>query len=300
MIDAFESRLADLLHDRLAPDAPVQIVARPRDGSSALDAKRARVTVRVLDAQPAIEVGDDKLEVLEDEGDFELRTVLRLAGRAAIELEVAPAQAAGDQQAQRGVLIGALDAVLVALHDETTRNGADFATDQDQGFELDSFRLEKVEFTALDPANFRFVRASYGYSGRFWPVRPGIEGDAIVTTPTRTAILPALLPRGLRARAGGADLDVPVLLDLRARAGASPRLTARMLGSGPPGAIVGDTTGLPAGLTACASDDLGRFHVVYRPPANLAGKATVRVELGLAHSDRPGIKVGEFAIEVSE
>ena len=217
MIDAFELRLADLLADRLAGASPVQLVTRVRDGVAALVAGRARVTVRVLGAQPSVELGDDRRHARRVQMSFELRTLLRLEGAVLVEVEVASAQSDTGGTNQRAALVDAVDRVLVALHAEDVRDGSAFDTDEDLGFELDAFRLERVEARAEGAPDARFFDLHFRYTGRFWPVEPPVAGEIIDVAATRMATLPLRIPTALVARPGGADLRVPIELELRAR-----------------------------------------------------------------------------------
>jgi hypothetical protein len=107
-----------------------------------------------------------------------------------------------------------------------------------------------------------------------------------------------VLPAGLRAVGGGADVTAPVLVDLRTLGGAPARLVARLAGAAPPGQLVGDTTGVPAGSVAYDPEDGGRFDLVFRPAGVLAGSAVARVVLSLAAEDHPTVRLGEFEIAV--
>jgi hypothetical protein len=279
MIDAFEARAADLLADRLSTTAQVRLW--------------------VGAARPWLEVGDDREQVRRGPGGFELRPVLRLAGELFIELEIgAPGEGGPGAAVQRQTLIGALDQLLVALNDGAVRDGTAFATDVDQGFELDGFRLDRVEQAPDALSDFRRIRAVYAYAGRFWPVQPALAGPAIETLPTRIVVLPAKRPEVLAAVAGGPDLEIPIALDLRVRSTAIARVVARLLGASPPGALIGDPTGLPPGSVGYVPDD-GRFQLVYRPPVSLSKSTRVSVELSLSRQGGKGTRLDTLHIEVS-
>ncbi len=301
MIDAFESRLADLLADATSGAAAVAGVSRLRDGLTDAPAGKARVTVQLISGAPSTELGDDRLESIDK---LSQRPVLRLSGEAEIAVEVATQAAPADQAGERGVLLRALDAVLLALHDATVRDGTKFATNVDQGFELDGFRLEGLQPDAQQLTNFRRLTVRYAWSGRFWPATAPIAGPAIAKVPTRVAVLPLTAPATVEVHAGAAPLSVAMALDLRGwqagAAGAPPpaRAAARLMGASPPGALVGDATGLPAGWIGFAVDAAGNFTLVYQPPATLAARADVRVEIGLAAPDHETAPLGELRITV--
>lgn len=299
MIDSFEQRLADLLADRVADAAEIQQVGRRRDGSAPAAAGRVLCTVEVTTAQPAREMGDDRREVRRGPNGFGLRPVLRLSGDAIVALEAAGGVAPNDQPGQRPALLRAVDQVLLALHDEDVRGGGAFATDEDQGFELDAFRFEGTGENA-DSAPLPFTRFElrYTYGGRFWPVQPDVPGDAILTPATRMAILPLDLPEPLTVHAGAADLAISIGASLGVAGGAEARVVARLRGATPPGQLVGDPTGVPAGAVGYVGDADGRYRIVYRPPATLGAPVTVRVALSLANRERPTVALGELRLRV--
>lgn len=307
MIDPFEAALADLLADRVGPDPAVAVVTRWRDGMADPLGDEARVAVLVLDAQVSDELGGDRDEELRGAGDISLRASLRLAGQARITVEVATTDQAAEQVGQRAALVAATDAVLVALHDGEVRTGRVWGDDHDQGFAIDRFRLVRVAQPEEPPDQFRRLDIWCDYAGRFWPTEPLVEGDLIVAPiRVRSATLDPVLPQGVRAVGGGADVVAPVVVDLRTLGGADPRLVARLSGAAPPGTLVGDTVGVPEGSVAYEPADPGdgaggaggRFEVVFRPAAVLAGSAIARVVLSLASEDRPTARLGEFEIAV--
>lgn len=300
MLNAFEQRLADLLADALAQTPAVDGVVRAGGPAVNASASAALITARVLSAAPREEVGDDRRELLRVPGGLDLRTLLRLSGEVLLEVTLARALNAGDAATQRASLMEALDALLAVLQDSALRSGEEFDTDEDQGFELDSFVLRSVDSQHDSPDDVRAFRVLCRYSGRFWPVEPALAGPAIERIPTRIAVLPAKFPASVRARASDGDVRVPIEVDLRELGGARGLLVARLLGSTPPGALVPDSAGAPAGSAGFAPQADGRFEVVYRPPASLAGQVRVRVRLGLASAERGTLEVGELSIEVRE
>lgn len=292
MLDAFETRLADLLADLLAGQEEIAGVARA-GATSAFGPKGARVHVRVLSGAPRSVLGDDEREALGQKGAYTLRQTLRLEGQVQLELSVLAAA-----KDPRVALLKAVDRVLLALHAGDVRTGGAFKTDADLGFELDGFRLEGVTTPASPTVDDRRIQIDYRYSGAFWPLAPAESGKPITTVPVRLAVLPAGLPEGLSVSAGGADLDVPITLDLRAMGGATGLLAARLRGAAPPGQLVGGTSGGPPGFVVYAPGEDEQYHLRYRPPATLSGRARVRVELRLAQPDRPTVAVGELSLEV--
>lgn len=306
MLDAFETKLADMLADRLAGETLIGDVRRPRVDSTPPAATAARVTVEVVSAVPTAELGDDRLEVLGQSGAYELRPVLCLSGSVVVGLALGSASGA-EAQTQRGLLLQALDHVLLALHGPEVRNGSAFGAAPEQGFSLHAFRLERITAVrsevvpgAADDSG-PHMYCCYAFAGRFWPVEPPVAGDIITTLPTRIALLPAEVPSGdaaQRARAGGPDLEIPVRLDLRAMGGAAQRLIARLMGASPPGQLVGSAVEAPAGSVSYAVDPDGAYRVVYRPPTSLDGTARVRVRLALARAEGAAIAVDTLEIEV--
>jgi hypothetical protein len=211
VLDAFETKLADMLADRLAGDALIGDVRRPRADSTPPAATAARVTVEVVAAAPTVELGDDRLEVLGQPGAYELRPVLSLTGGVVIALALGSADAA-EAQAQRGLLLQALDRVLLALHGPDVRNGSAFGGAPEQGFSLHAFRLERIAAVrgevvpgAADESG-PHMYCRYAFAGRFWPVEPPVAGVIITDMPMRIALLPAEVPDV--ARAEGAAIPV--------------------------------------------------------------------------------------------
>ena len=305
MLDEFELRLADLIADELAGVQALQLVTRTRSdlGTVVTEPDGVAIIVHTLNADSSRIMGDDALERRGTKGQYRLRTTLRLSGQVAADIAIRT-EGGNDLDQRRSRLVQILDALLVALQDETVRNGRAFLTDTDQGFELDGFRLATVaELTPAAsaftlPEGFGAIRATYDFSGRFWPVQPEAEGDAITALPTRIAVMPVLAPERLSATAGAADLTVPLQLDLRLLNGATGRVLGRLKGASPPGSLQGDNAGVPAGWTAFAYDPNGTVSVVYRPPGALGAPARVQVSLALSREGRPSIPLGEFAIQV--
>jgi hypothetical protein len=293
MLDALETRLADLLADALSGGAQPPVVARRRPGLPEAGSEVAAVLVRVLTAEASERFDDDALEVLRRPGEMGLRPVLRLAGEVEVEVAVA-ADLATDR---RVAVMRALDRVLLALHAEAVRTGAAFLTGEDLGFALDAFRLRRLGGPEGDEPDVGRLRAIYGYAGRFWPVEAPAEGELIESVPTRVAVLPFGLPEGLTVRAGGGDLEIPLRVDLRAGSGAPAVLVARLGGASPPGSLVGSAAPeLPDHVAYPVTD--GACRIVYRPPDALDAAERARVELVLAHPGRRTVRLAELRVEV--
>ena len=300
MIDALETGLVALLRERMEGQGFVGQVSRPHDLIPPPVPQKARVMVRVSGFQPAARVGDDEQELLGQRGAYRQRPVLRLEGEIRLDLTVAEAADEQEAQLQRGTLLGALDQLLLALHPAHTRNGADLRTEEDRGFALDGLRFARLEHTDEEqPQGHRHLTLYYAFSGRFWPVGVAVEGVTIQTIPSRTVVVPLLIPDGLLARAGGSDLQIPITADLRPLGGAVPGMLARLRGARPPGELLGDPAGAPAGwiLLAPATDG-ERFHLLYRPPSHLTGRALVQVELALGDAQGVHLPLGSIAIAV--
>ena len=170
MIGAFESRLADLLADRL-PGPLGDRVARSR-GEAPDPSDDVVIVPELMTAESDPQLGDDSRERIGERGSRRLRPLLRLNGEVEVHIEAAASLAdvnPADPDRPRRRMLEALDAVLLALHPEGVRSGRDFSTNVDLGFELDGFRLITIEPDSEAPS-FRAVRAVYGYRGRFWPV----------------------------------------------------------------------------------------------------------------------------------
>ena len=296
MFDAFEIRLADLLANALVGAANLGPVGRA-GAVAAPSAGEVGLSVRVAEFAPEPHVGDDRRAEIRDATSIRLRPTLHVAGRVLVRLTATPPNGPQGIEA-RARLVTMLDRVLLALHPEAMRSGQGFDTGADQGFELDSFRLQSVGPLPEAAEDVLQIDLGYGFAGRFWPVVTHPEGDVITTMPTRIVAMPVRLPERLVAQAGGANLSVPLRLDLSAADGAATAVAARLEGAAPPGALVGDGTPAPAGYTGFAVGADGLSDLVYQPPANLTGRAEVRVETRLAHPDRPSIPLTRFTIEV--
>ncbi|MEX2262660.1 MAG: hypothetical protein WD696_11955 [Bryobacteraceae bacterium] len=305
MLDSFETRLADVIADELPP-ATVQLVARPRNdlAAAAGQADGVVLVVQTMSAASERVMGDDARERRGARGQYRLRTVIRLRGQVSIDAVIRPGGGA-EVNERRRILMSAIDALLVAMQDEDFRTGRGFRTDEDLGFELDSFRFAGLSQLEPSPGGFRIptefegIRVLYDFSGLFWPVEAEPEGLHIAALPTRLAVLPAQVPERIGATAGGADVNIPIGLDLRAMNGASPRVLARLRGASPPGSLVGDTVNVPAGWTAFVPAADGVLTVVYRPPAVLAAPTRVRVTTALSREEGPSAHLADFVIEVA-
>lgn len=290
MLDAFEARLADLFADLLAGEAslrpPVRTIpAQPPNAD-------IQPVLRVLSAAAAPLVGDDAPRVRRLPGGLGLRTVLELAGVAAIDLVPATTVA-------RPARLAALDRVLVAMQAEDVRTGAAFADGTDQGFLLRGFRLTEAAIEGETAP----MRALFRFEGDFWPVQPDEDGPAIASIPTRLAVLPVRAGEALMARAGGPDLVIPVGLDLRGMTlpglsgGEAVQVVARLRGATPPGSLIGTAAALP-GYVAYDLDPDGTVRLTFRPPATLAAAVVVRVEVALEGAGRPRLALADIGVRV--
>lgn len=296
MLDAFETRLADMLANALAGQPNLGPVGRT-GATAGPAAGEVGIGVHLASFEPNHRVGDDRQDEIRQPGDIRLRPTLHLRGAVRVTLTAA-APPPPDALAGRERLVGLADRLLLALHGEDVRRGLAFQTGSDLGFELDSFRLEASPAPPEGTIENLQLHIDYGFAGRFWPVEIHPSGDPIVTIPTRLNVMPVRLPEQIGTRAGAPDLTVPVQLDLRATDGAVAVLAARLEGAAPAGALVGDGAPAPPGYTGFAVGPSGTVALVYQPPANLASRAEVRVETRLAHPDRPSIPLVRFGIEV--
>jgi hypothetical protein len=290
VLEAFEARLADLLADALAGTAGLAVPSRgPPDAIPAAD---VAPFVQVIRAETEPVLGDDAPVTRRVAGSLRLRTVLVLHGEVRVSLVAA-------NDVAQPARLAALDTVLVALQDESVRQGRAFDDDTDQGFELRGFRFLRAApaggSTPLSAATWELV---FAYEGDFWPVRPEPEGPAITTIPRRLVPLPVAVPEVLSARAGGADVTIPLQLDLRTIGGAAPRVVARLRGAAPPGTLLGDAAGAPPGFVSVPVDADGIAELDYRPPAVLAAPTRVRIAASLAGEDRPTVALAELVIQV--
>ncbi len=298
MLDSFETRLTGIVAELLAGGG-VQAVTRPRgdDAAVAGESGKVVVVVRILTVEPDRQWGDDSREKLGLKGQYRTRTSLSLHGQVAIDLTIDPSSGAG-LGARRQTLLAAVDRLLVALQTERIRNGRQFLADTDLGFELDGFRFNRVGPPEEAPASFSTLRVYCTYSGRFWPVEPAAEGDLISTLPARLLVLPVEMPERVRAKAGGPDVGIPLRMDLRSLNGATATVIARLQGTSPPGSLVGDAAGVPAGWTGFTPDAQGVVRIVYHPPATVAGTVQVRVTVALSQADRASVPLPDLLIEV--
>lgn len=286
MLDAFEARLADLFADRLmgAPDllAPQRSLPAAPPGDGILPV----LHVTGVAASPLL--GDDAPQMRRLPGGLGLRTVLELQGVVAMDLVPAA-------DISRDAWLRALDAVLVAFQASDMRSGAAFADGTDQGFALRGFRFRDAQAQEGEPGR---LRANFTFDGDFWPVRPEEEGPAIASIPARLVSLPLRVPEGLVARSGGADLIIPLALDMRSLGGGPPRVVARLRGAAPPGSLVGDPAGAPAGFTGFPVDDAGIAQLVFRPAAALAAAANATIQVALASTGQSTVALAEIAVRV--
>jgi len=295
MLDAFEARLADLFADLMAAEPAL----RPplRSLPVAAPATLIQPVLRVLTAVATTAVGDDAPQQRRRADGIGLRTVLPLEGEVAIDLVPAASVPRADR-------LTALDLVLAALQAADWRSGAAFADGTDQGFLLRGFRFTGAMLADEPPAApaLPTLRAVFRYEGDFWPVRPEEEGPAITSIPLRLAVLPVNAVEALVARAGGADLPIPVGIDLRAitlpgPGGGALRVVARLRGAAPPGSLVGDAAALPGYVSYPVAQD-GVARLVFRPPAAVAATALAGIELALEGAGRPRVALAELAVRV--
>jgi hypothetical protein len=296
VLTAFEQQLITVLTEGFVGPPPA---GEPRVSvlTSAGEAPGANVDVVISadlrQARVWPDFGDDSL-VERREGDvWRLRTELALEGDASILL----AAVTGTPTEQRTRLLQALDRLLVALDPPDVRQGRAFATDADEGFALEAFRFVRLDpdpANAPDPAR---VRVTYAWKGRFWPVRVDPEGPAISRIPTRIAVLPMRLPDRLVVRAGSGANPVPVRIDLRAHAGAAPRLFARIKGLGP-GQLVGSGAAAADGFVGSEAGADGVFPLTYAPPGAVASRTQLAIEFSLGSPAGRTVLLDELQIEV--
>src|SRR5262249_25089371 len=151
------------------------------DGLSAPGGDKVQLRVRLLDARPQAEVGDDERARLREGGDWRRRIVLRLEGEGELAFHIGPANQAERPQ-QRERLVRVVDRTLIVLADEQLRSGAALRSDHDLGFELDGLRLLALEAPReADEAGGegRTLTIRCRYAGRFWPVGEEQAGVAI-------------------------------------------------------------------------------------------------------------------------
>jgi hypothetical protein len=289
-----------MLADALPANTGVQLVTRPRSDLGAVAPAKDKVVVlvRTVSAAATQRLGDDQRERRGTKGHYQLQTSLHLEGQVAIDCTI-NADGGNDLELRRPALMQALDRILVALQAENVRTGPAFQTGDDLGFEIVGFRLVRVEPPAENPGTFAALRAIYAFSGRFWPVEAPLAGRHITTPLTRLAVLPVVAPERVMAAAGGADVTIPLRIDLRTLGGASAVVATHLEGTSPPGSLVGGTTqGVPDGWRGFTLDDSGVAAIVYRPPAAVAGIAVVQVAATLCRASEPSVPLAGITIEV--
>lgn len=301
MLDAFEARLLEVLRDGLAGAPALGAIERPRDGLAAPTGDTIQVRVRLLDARPRPEVGDDEPLRVRREGAWQQRLTLRLEGEIELTLQIGPA-APPERPQQRARLLALVDRVLLFFADEALRTGQALRTDDDRGFDVEGLRLAALEAPrAGGDDDARRFTLRLRYLGRFWPISQEPAGPAITGLALRQLLLPIDLPAGLRVKAGE-DLAVPLTIpvgatQLGSAALPEPTLVARLLGASP-GELLGPAD--PAGWTLFHPDpaDRDRFVVRYRAPNAVTGKAEARVALALAREGAPRVELGLLKVEV--
>ncbi len=308
MLDAFEARLIEVLGDGLASVQALSVVARPRDGLAEPTGAQVQLRVRMLDARPRAEVGDDERARIRQGVDWRRRIILRLEGEVELAFRIGPANPA-QRPTQRERLVGVVDRAMVLLADEPVRSGQAFKTQDDRGFELDGFRLLALEAPRepeSEGGEGRRFTLRYHYAGRFWPVGEDKAGIGIRELPVRQVVLPIGLPTGLRVKAGS-DLDIELNVDITAmEIGAAalpePVLIARLLGASPGQLLDPAAASAPGWVRLVASDPKhsDRFVVRYRSPASVSGKAEVRIALGVDRPEAARIDLGTVSVEVHE
>lgn len=307
MLDAFESRLIEVLGDGLAGVPALAVVARPRDGLAAATGDTVQLRVRLLDARPQAEVGDDERARFRRGGDWQQRVLLRLEGEVELAFRIGAAVEA-ERAGQRERLVRTVDRALVFLAGDAVRSGQAFRADDDRGFELDGFRLLALEAPRApdgDGGEGRQLTLRCRYVGRFWPVGAEQAGVAIRELPIRQVVLPVGLPGGLRVRAGAElDVELSVALGLLQVGGGplpDPTLLARLLGASP-GELLGPADPAAPGWSRFTADPATatRFVIRYRAPAAVSGKAEARITVGLARPGAARVDLGVLKVEVHE
>ena len=286
MLDEFESRLADVLGQRLpAPFAGAVDRAPGRD--------IARLEVTVTGAEP---IADNLLAARSERvpGDIAPRRVLRL------RCDVALTTRAADDRAAR---VQAIDAALYLLGDPAFQSGAALlpADATDPGFQISRMLVINVQAPQT---------VALQAEGLFWPVGvAGQTGDPIQAILVHMPLLPLrLAPERPDLTPGGPPVD----LVLNAATAGGGRITAD--GIAPIGATtlivrVIDAGGRPGGGSLAGGEAVsgggrrvalanGVAAVTYTPPATAALDLLV-VALegdGGAGDGRPGIELARFAL----
>ncbi|MFV8754471.1 hypothetical protein ACNOYE_28315 [Nannocystaceae bacterium ST9] len=307
MLDAFEARLIEVLGEGLASVDALSVVARARDGLAEPTGAQVQLRVRLLDARPQAEVGDDERARLRQGSDWRRRITLRLEGEVELGFRIGLADPSQRGQ-QRERLVQVVDRALILLADEAVRSGHAFRADTDRGFELDGFRLLALEAPREREdggGEGRTFTLRCRYAGRFWPVGEEQAGVAIRELPVRQVVLPIGLPTNLRAKAG-AEIDIELsveigLLQIGAAALPEPTIIARLLGASP-GELLGVAEPGAPGWVRFPLDAAraNRYVVRYRAPAAVSGKAEARIALGVARAEAARIDLGTLKVEVHE
>lgn len=307
MLDAFEARLIEVLAAGLAGVPALQAVVRPRDGLVEPEGDAVQLRVRLLDARPQAEVGDDERARLRQGGDWRRRITLRLEGEVELAFRIGVAKPPQRAQ-QRERLVRVVDRALVVLAGEALRTGEALRSDHDLGFELEGLRLLAIDAPREGDGvggEARALTIRCRYVGRFWPVGEEQAGVAIRELPVREVVLPIGLPSDLRVAAGG-ELAIPLQLQLEVLeigAAALPEraILAKLLGASPGELLGAPEPGAPAWIRFVAdAEQPSRYVIRYRAPASVAGKAEVRVALGVARPGAARIDLGTLRVEVHE
>ena len=296
MLNAFEARLIELLADAFAGPTSAgepRVGVRSRAGGPDPQNAEVALTVALGNASPWTDFGDDAEVARRVNEVWLLRPEVPLTGEVSIVLGAL----GGDPVQCRTQLLQALDRLLVVLDAEALRRGRALDPAVDQGFAISAFRLQHIETDIAgtpDPARLRLV---YGYEGRFWPVRPDVEGGAITELPTRIAILPLSIPERTVVRAGTGPAALSVRGDLRAMRGAAPVLLARLRGLAP-GTLAGSGAAAPEGFVASLPRPDGLFPLSYAPPAAVAATVRVDIELSLGSPEGVTVVLDDLSLEV--
>src|SRR6185436_15344806 len=106
MLDSFETRLTDMIADALENVAALQLVTRSRSdlATAAAEDDQVALVVHTLRAAPDVTMGDDARERRGAKGQYQLRTVLRLAGQVAIDAVIHPV-GGGNLDARRRIVM---------------------------------------------------------------------------------------------------------------------------------------------------------------------------------------------------
>lgn len=296
MLNAFEQRLIELLTDTFAGPPPageprVRVLARAGEPAPANTDVSIAVELRQATVWP--DFGDDALTERRVGDAWRLRTEFALSGEASMGL----AALTGTPAQRRERLMRGLDRLLVALGPPDIRHGTAFQTSEDRGFAIDGFRLVRWDADPLELPDPNRARLVYAWHGHFWPVREEPEGPAIAVLPTRVAVLPMRLPERLVVRAGSGANPVPVRVDLRATGGASPRLFARIKGTGP-GVLVGSGVVAADGFVGSEPAADGVFPLTYQPPDSVDARTRLAIEFSLGSVAGRSVALEDLPVEV--